>query len=216
MKLIKKYKGLMIILLVVVVVDLISIKIPKEEIQNIISESGILAPIVFIFLHLLTYIFAPISGTSVTAIGFLLFGEKVVIYSYITVVLSSITNFYIARRWGVKVVKNLVGTEALKKYINFVNDHGYTTLTLSRVFLAGFSDITSYFAGLSKMKFIPYMLISIIAAIPGTALMYFLSTLAKSVTEYVIYITLFGIIIFPIFILLKSIFIKSENAIKQK
>lgn len=211
MKLIKKYKGLIIILLVVLVIDLISIKIPKDEIQHLIADSGILAPIVFIFFHLLTYIFAPISGTSVTAIGFFLFGEKVVIYSYITVVLSSVTNFYIARRWGIQIVKNLVGEEALNKYISFVNTHGYTTLTLSRIFLHGFSDITSYLSGLSTMKFSPYILISIIAAIPGTVIMYIISSKATSVTEYVVYSFLFVSFIFPIFIFLKSVLTKTTK-----
>jgi uncharacterized membrane protein YdjX (TVP38/TMEM64 family) len=207
-RLLKKFQGLIIIICVIIFVDIISYFLPKEEILKVIVDAGFMAPIVYIFIHLLTYIFAPISGTSVTAIGFFLFGEKVVIYSYITVILSSVTNFYIARRWGSRIVEKLVGNEALNKYVGFVNDHGYTTLILARVFLHGFSDITSYFAGLSKMKFLPYFLISVIASIPGTIVMYLFSSLAKSVTEYVIYSFLFVAIIFPIFLLLKSLFIK--------
>ena len=204
----KRFQGLLIITAIVIVINILSYYFPKEEVEKLIEDAGILAPIVYIFLHLLTYIFAPLSGTSVTAIGFFLFGETVVIYSFVTVILSSITNFYIARRWGVKIVENLVGKEVLNKYIGFVNDHGYTTLILSRIFLHGFSDITSYFAGLSKMKFLPYFLISIFATIPGTAIMYFLSSQAKSITEYVFYSFLFVSLIFPIFILFKSMIFK--------
>ena len=206
----KRFQGLLIITAIVIVINILSYYFPKEEVEKLIEDAGILAPIVYIFLHLLTYIFAPVSGTSVTAIGFFLFGAKVVIYSYITVVLSAITNFCIARRGGVRIVENLVGKDALDKYIGFVNDHGYTTLTLSRVFLFGFSDITSYFAGLSKMKFTPYMLISILASIPGTVIMYIISSMATTVTEFVVYGFLFVAIIFPIFILLKSLLIRSN------
>jgi len=203
MKLLKRFQGLLIITAIVIVINILSYYFPKEEVEKMIENAGILAPIVYIFLHLLTYIFAPLSGTSVTAIGFFLFG--------VTVILSSITNFYIARRWGVKIVENLVGKEVLSKYIGFVNDHGYTTLILSRIFLHGFSDITSYFAGLSKMKFLPYFLISVLATIPGTVIMYFLSSYAKSTMEYIIYSFLFVSLIFPIFILFKSMIFKKVS-----
>ncbi len=206
----KRFQGLFIIIAVVVFVNILSYYFPKEEVEELIGNAGILAPIVYIFFHLLTYIFAPLSGTSVTAIGFFLFGETVVIYSYITVLLSSAINFYIARRWGIKVVNGLVGKEALNKYIGFVDDHGYTMLTLSRIFLHGFSDITSYFAGLSKMKFLPYFLISVIATIPGTILLYFISRFSKSTLEYVVYSFLFASIFFPIFILFKSMIFKKK------
>ncbi|KKQ55576.1 MAG: hypothetical protein US75_C0018G0004 [Candidatus Woesebacteria bacterium GW2011_GWC1_38_13] len=169
MKLLKRFQGLLIITAIVIVINILSYYFPKEEVEKMIENAGILAPIVYIFLHLLTYIFAPLSGTSVTAIGFFLFGETVVIYSFVTVILSSITNFYIARRWG------------------------------------------SYFAGLSKMKFLPYFLISVLATIPGTVIMYFLSSYAKSTMEYIIYSFLFVSLIFPIFILFKSMIFKKVS-----
>ena len=130
---------------------------------------------VFIFLHFLTQIFAPLSGSPTMAIGFFLFGKTVVIYLFLSFVLSTITNFWISRIWGIKIVTRLIGKENLSKLDRFTKQHGYKTLFIMRLFLGGFEDLISYAAGLTSMKFTPYFLTSLLAIAPGTISWYLIA-----------------------------------------
>lgn len=168
-------RPLFILLLVIVVINLIAISIPREAIETLIRTGGIFTPLIFIILVWLTYIFAPISGTPVMAIGYFLFGADVIIYNFFAIMGAAVTNFWIARKWGVNVVVKLVGKDSFKRFESFTTEHGLIKLLMARFFLLGFHDFISYAYGLTKINFWSYFFVTLIGIIPAKIAVYYLT-----------------------------------------
>lgn len=181
--------------------------IPEENIRQLINNAGPIAPVVFILLAFLTYILAPLSGTPILFVGFYAFGQKVIFYSAIAALIASITNFWIARRWGRAIVERLVDKEDLHKVDKFTQNYGLLALFISRIFLKGIHDIISYAAGLTTLKFSDYLIVSTIGMIPGVMLWYFLATLVDDPTSFTL-ITIIQIFIFSSLFGIGSLIIK--------
>ncbi|MDP3998622.1 MAG: VTT domain-containing protein, partial [bacterium] len=127
-----------------------------------------------------TNVIAPLSGTPLIFTGFYAFGSTVVFLMTIADFIASITNFWIAKRWGRSLVKKFVGQENIAKADRFTRSYGLLTLLLLRFFQGGVGDFISYAAGLTSMRFTPYLIISTAGMIPRTVLWYFLALHVKS------------------------------------
>ena len=176
------------VVLFILLISLLSLLIPKEPIKALVQQAGIFAPLVFTLLNLSTFIIAPLSGTPMMAVGYYLFGSQVIIYGFLANILASIINFWISRLWGINLVSKLVGKNNMQKLNDFANQYGLIALFISRFFLRGFVDIISYAAGLTSIKFTPYIIISILADIPGVILLYYLSSLTNNVAQFTLII----------------------------
>lgn len=172
----KNYLPLIITGILFLLIYLIGLKIPEETIRNIMENAGIFGPVVLIFLIWITNVFAPLGAAPFLFAGFYLYGEMIIVFAVIASLLSAISNFWIAKIWGRKIVIKLLGMEDLEKIDRLTDNYGYQTLFIIRIFLSGFHDIISYVFGLTKIKFIPYFIISLIGMIPGTLLWYYLSS----------------------------------------
>lgn len=180
---------------------LISRSFSQEEIIAIVEGAGIFAPIVYILLFLLTLVLAPLSGSPLVFAGFFAFGHAVIIYSVIAFYISYVVNFWIARKWGTKIVVRFVGKKDMSKIDNLVKSYGVATLILLRLFQNSISDFVSFAMGLTKMKFKNYFVISVLASIPSTAIWYFLSLNAETPAEFTIIMLVFTVSVSSIFIL---------------
>lgn len=187
---------------------ILSIKISQDEIRSFLSGFGIMSPVVYILLVLLTHIFAPFSGTPFTFVGFLLFGQWAIIYITIARIISSFTNFLIAQKWGRPLVSRFIGEGSFNKIDKLAQNYGLGLLFILRVFEGGSEDYISYAAGLTKIKFIPYIIISLVGMIPGTILWYFLSKYASTPLEFTALTLGMGFVFSVIFI--TSIFISKK------
>jgi uncharacterized membrane protein YdjX (TVP38/TMEM64 family) len=141
--------------------------IGKETLQKWISDAGIFAPLVYIAIKALTYIFAPLSSGPIQAVAGTLFGsvELGVLYTLIGEVLGGSISFWIARRFGRPVVLRFVGKEGMKQVDDFYQNRmgGWISLAVARILLFGVWDFLSYAAGLSKsVKFSHYLAVSVI------------------------------------------------------
>jgi len=187
----------------VLLLNLVIIKIPTNLIQEAVTRTGVFAPAIFVLISLLSYIIAPISGTPVMTVGYYLFGDRVILLGYLAVILSSISNFYISRLWGIGPVTKLVGKENFQKFEKFTINHGLVKLFVMRFFLAGYNDFISYAYGLGKIKFWPYfaasatssflysvMIFLIIKQNPGNINLFIIVLVGIGVT----FITLFGLV----------------------
>lgn len=137
-----------------------------DRIREYMQKAGVWGPVIYIFLHLLTHIFAPIQGTPLFLASFALFGRWAIVYTYLVSAISSITNFWIARSLGRKYVAKLAGKEAMAKIDKIASNQGITSLVVMRVFQGFISDFVSYAAGLTSIKFPAYYLISLLAPLP--------------------------------------------------
>lgn len=165
-------------------------QIPKEAIEELVRGSGPLAPIVYIILHQISFVFAPISGFPFLVAGFYLFGKNVIIYNYFVIIIGSAINFLIAKKWGRPIVRRFVGEKSLAKIDSYSRTYGKTTLIALRIIQGGIGDFVSYAYGLTTMRFRTYMIITILASIPGNALWYFIISKTDN-TDFYIAVSLF-------------------------
>lgn len=131
--------------------------------------------ILLIFCLWITNVAAPLSGSPFLFAGFYLYGQMSVVYAFIAAVIASVTNFWIGRIWGRKVVEKLAGLDALEKIDGLTKDYGLQTLFVFRLFMKEFHDVISYAFGLTNLRFSQYFVVSTLGMIPATIIWYLIS-----------------------------------------
>ena len=154
----------LISLLLITLLIYFSTRYSSQEISQIISKAGILAPILYILIQIAGQIFAPLSTSALFIAGFIMFGRVAVLYAVITWLISSITNFYLARKYGKRVLKRFIGEQGVERIEGIAQRiDNKTFLRLSTFYI---NDFTSYAFGLTKISFKRYYLSTIISMIP--------------------------------------------------
>ncbi len=151
--------------IVVLILYHLSDSVGTDQILEVVKRAGFWGPLLFILLHSLTYIIAPLSGTPFFLAGFALFGKTFIFYTYFSTMIGVVANFWISRLWGRKIAVRLVGHENMDKVDSFTKDYGVKTLIFLRVTQGNFTDFISYAFGLTKMKFLPYFAISAVTPV---------------------------------------------------
>ena len=138
----------------------------SQEISDTISRAGVLAPILYLTIQILGQIFAPLSTSALLVAGFIMFGRTAIFYAIITWVVSSITNFFIARIYGKRMLKKFVGIEGLEKIEKIADKIDNTSFFILRVSTFYLNDFAAYAFGLTKISFKRYMVATIVSMIP--------------------------------------------------
>lgn len=142
-------------------------KIDTEQIKAFIRSFGILGPIVLVVLITTTIVISPLASLPFWFTGLALFGYwQTCFYIIISNSVGSAINFLIAQKWGRPVVAKLVGKKGIEKIDGVTEIIGLKMLFIARLFGGASADYVSYAAGLTAMKFRPYLLISIFVAMP--------------------------------------------------
>lgn len=140
--------------------------------ESYLEKTGALMPIFYILLQYLQVVILPIPSIVSTVAGVALFGAlKATTFSFIGIVLGSLSAFFIGRKLGFKAAVWLVGEESLRKWQRKLK--GKDEIFLSLMFLLPLfpDDILCFLAGLSTMSngyFIALILISRFFAIACT------------------------------------------------
>ncbi len=140
--------------------------------ESYLEKTGALMPIFYILLQYLQVVILPIPSIVSTVAGVALFGAlKATAFSFIGIVLGSLSAFFIGRKLGFKAAVWLVGEEILRKWQRKLK--GKDEIFLSLMFLLPLfpDDILCFLAGLSTMSngyFIALILISRFFAIACT------------------------------------------------
>ncbi len=151
-----------------------STKYSSDELSSFISKAGILAPVVYILIQIAGQIFAPLSTSALFVAGFILFGKYAIIYSIITWLITSATNFLLARKYGKRLLMRIIGPEGIKKIEDIakrIDNKRFFILRLSTFYI---NDFASYAFGLTNISFTRYYLASILSMIPWSLIMFFL------------------------------------------
>jgi uncharacterized membrane protein YdjX (TVP38/TMEM64 family) len=168
-------KGLLVALLVALGISVLSIVLFNifdggPKMRHWIESAGAWGPLVYIGLKAATYVIAPLSGTPVKLAGGALFGfwEGAALGLTGDMIGASL-NFWIARLFRDKAITKLSGRKAIKQ-IDELTEHvgGWRALLAARIFLSSLYDFISYAAGLSKLPFKQFFLVSFFAGIPST------------------------------------------------
>ncbi|KKT35313.1 MAG: hypothetical protein UW24_C0011G0016 [Parcubacteria group bacterium GW2011_GWA2_44_12] len=124
-------------------------------IQEKVASAGIFAPLVMILAKASTIVFAPLGGGPLYIIAGPLFGfTKGFLYVFLGDILGSFIAFYISKFFGRKVMRKFL-SDAGMKYVDDILYHLATWkgLVYARVILSGIPEVVSYAAGLSKLPF---------------------------------------------------------------
>lgn len=206
MRLSKKFP-IIITIFLFLAIYLIGKLVPEESIRYFINKGGVLSPVIFIILSLLTNIVAPLSGTPIIFAGFYIFGNNVVFLITVASFISFMTNFWIARIWGRPIVGKLAGKEKMHKVDKLTQNYGLLMLFFLRIFQGGIHDFISYASGLTSIQFLPYMIISSIAIVPGTLLWYYFSLQISTPAAFTV-LTLILVAVFSSMFILGTIAIQ--------
>lgn len=134
----------------------------KESLQNYLERAGIWMPIFYILLQYLQVVILPIPGIVSTAAGVALFGPFFTsVYSFVGIVLGSLTAFFIGRKLGGKAVEWLLGEETLEKWQKKFRGKDNVVLTCAFLLPLFPDDVLCFIAGLSSMS-TPYFIVMII------------------------------------------------------
>ncbi len=139
----------------------------REKIEQIISKSGIWAPIIFILIYSITpVLFLP--GIPFAIITGAFFGPFWgVIYADIGATIGASLSFLIARYFLKDWVENKVKGTKFEKLYNDVEKNGWKVVAFTRLIPIFPYNMLNYFFGITKVKFIHYFFATLIFMIPG-------------------------------------------------
>ncbi len=139
----------------------------KEKIEQIISKSGIWAPVIFILIYSITPIlFLP--GIPFAIIAGAFFGPFWgVVYADIGATIGASLSFLIARYFLKEWVENKVKGTKFEKLYNDVEKNGWKVVAFTRLIPIFPYNMLNYFFGITKVRFIHYFFATLIFMIPG-------------------------------------------------
>lgn len=152
-----------------------------QQLQDAVASSGAVAPLFYVALKALTYVFAPLTSGPIQLSAGVLFGLwEGVLLTLIGEVIGGSISFWIARLAGRPMVRRLVGAAGMDRVDRFYaeNLRGWQALAIARVLLFSFWDFLSYAAGLGPVRYRLYLWVSIVLGfIPTFVFVYFGTTL---------------------------------------
>lgn len=193
--------------LLIILLIYISSRYSSDEISQYISKAGAFAPILYITILIIGQIFAPLSTSALFVAGFIVFGKYAILYAIITWLVSSITNFFLARVYGKRILKTLIGDEGIlkiEKIAEEIDDKKFLILRVSTFYI---NDFASYAFGLTKISFYKYYIATILSMIPWSLIM--LALMKEG--EPILFTTLKILIGMIPFATLSYIFLKKKN-----
>lgn len=177
----------------------------QAKVQHFVLHYGYFSWLGYVGLLVVTII-SPLPDTPVVLAGGFIFGPSIAIpLTIIGQLLGATVDFYLARKLGRKFVTKKFphATKALNEYSHSL---GWQTIFLMRLAPTLSFDILSYAAGLSTIRYKPYILATLCGMLPllivSTVLGYSAGLHSKSLP--VIIIILGALIIATIFILFKK------------
>lgn len=140
-----------------------------ETIKQYIEGFGILAPVMFIAIYTLKAVFFIIPTTPFAVAGGYLFGAFLgTIYSLISITLGSAIVFCISRKFSRSFAEKAINNRELKHFDVFFKKRGKAALFIARATPELFpTDAVSFAAGLAKIRFKDYLLLTFLGSIPN-------------------------------------------------
>jgi len=110
---------------------------------------------------------------------------KVIIIGTLGLISGAIIAFSISRYLGRKIVLKIVGQEWIDEIDEWITQHGFTAIMISRIIPLIPFDLISYVAGLTIIDFKLYMIATVIGMIPRMVFLVLLGTTARVVLSWI-------------------------------
>lgn len=143
-----------------------------QQFRALIQGAGPWAPLVYVLLKASTYVIAPLSGTTVKLASGALFGVwEGMLLSLLGDTLGGTLNYWIARIFGRAGIAKFAGKKALAQVDHAAQRvRGWRILLGARLLLSSVYDFISYAAGLARISFVQYLVVTAIGGIPISVL----------------------------------------------
>lgn len=128
----------------------------EEKLHKFIQGFGIMGPLVFIIIQIIQTVVPIIPAALTCPAAAVIFGHlDGFILNLIGIMIGSVINFFLARKYGRKIVRILVGEKKFNKSIAWMEtDDKFTKIfTFGMLFPVSPADLLCLLAGLSKMSF---------------------------------------------------------------
>ncbi|MCH8003266.1 MAG: TVP38/TMEM64 family protein [Nanoarchaeota archaeon] len=199
----KHHTTFYILTVIIIVIFFLSLKfgyidkldLSPSKIKDELLEFGIFAPLILIAIQFLLAIISILPSALFVIAGGYLFGPFFgTLYSLIGMLIGSLVVFSIAKRFGRNFVERFVDKRELHHFDLFFKKKGKLVFIFASYLSIFPRDTISLCAGLTKIKKLEFIMISIMAFIPHLLILtYFGSQLSKNIFDY--RIILAGIII---------------------
>lgn len=138
-----------------------------DSVVDFINSFGFWAWLIFILLVIFEVVLAPIPPLVLYVAGGLIFGAFFGgVLTLIGNLIGAGIDFFLAKRYGRGIVEKKVDKKVRKKFDNFSEKYGGFAIFLLRVNPLTTTDLVSYLAGLSKIKFWKFILWTGLGLIP--------------------------------------------------
>jgi uncharacterized membrane protein YdjX (TVP38/TMEM64 family) len=130
--------------------------IGANELREIVQQAGVFGPIIFILIHAITIMVTPGGGGVVLILssGTLFDFWPGLFYSILSAIIGSSANFWIARKFGKKLVVRVVSLQTLAKLDPITKRvNSGSPLLLVPIFSTSAFNLSCYAIGLTKIKY---------------------------------------------------------------
>lgn len=190
-------KGLKIISIIGLIITLVymgylwkaGILTDQSKMSEYLNKLGTVGVVVFILIQIIQVIIPIIPGGISCVVGVAVFGTvKGLIYNYIGISTGSLIIFFIARKWGKKLLYKLFDEKKIDKYNGWLQKGNKTTIIFALLIASPIApdDFLCYWAGTTNMKFKHYMsIILLLKPMPIAIYSLGLNVILQMVLRYV-------------------------------
>ncbi len=141
-----------------------------EAARRAMEEAGPAAPLLFVLLKVATIVLAPLSGSPLYLVAGPLFGQVPgTLYLVAGDTIGGSVAFALSRRYGRTLLARVFGVGAAAAVDRaYARVGSWRALLLGRLLMPGLTDWISYAAGLTTMRYVPFLLISFFGGLPAT------------------------------------------------
>jgi uncharacterized membrane protein YdjX (TVP38/TMEM64 family) len=150
----------------------------RERIQSVISNAGLLAPMVYVVLLVVQAVLAPLPAPALAMGAGYSFGiYQGFLLTWFGALLGGVISFWISRWLGRDFV---AGSERMQRLDRYVEEHGTITIFILRLLPLVSFDAISYAAGLSSISFWRFFVATALGMLPGTLAFVYLGGASSS------------------------------------
>jgi len=143
-----------------------------EKTRDLITDAGAWGPVVFIGLHILQVLVAPIPGQAAVIAGGYLFGPLLgLAYALVGATIGTAIIIVLTRKFGRPFLTHFAKEKTLQRFDGLSEDKGPLVFFLIFLFPALPDDVVAGVAGLTKIPVGTLILVSVAGRLPGYAVL---------------------------------------------
>lgn len=138
-----------------------------DDLERWMDDAGVWGPIAYVAFFAGSMVVAPVpTGPAPVAAAAAFGGVAAFFYTLIAGVIGATLCFWIARVWGRPLLRRFLPETVMREIDRVAQRLGLRILFVMRLFPIMGVDIVSYAAGLTPIRFVPYIVISIVGTMP--------------------------------------------------